>query len=425
MKKNKRKIHIVGLNTFKFEDLSKDIKDLFLQIQYIAAPKSFCNEIKSKMPELIVEEKKFFYSKSDNNLIAWLKDIKNDVILISRGDPLWFGIGRILIKYFSQEELLFYPSKTCIQLAFSKLKKPWQDNKTVSIHGRDSIQLINSLKQKEKKISILTDPNNNSLELIRRNLKELKLENYYDFWLLEEIGSEKEKISLISHNDNLPEEISDLNLVVLLKKELFDKESSLPLFGIDDNNFITFDDRPNLITKREIRVQLLADLDLPEYGTVLDIGSGSGTIGLEALRIRPKLSLISIDKRFGSKFLVEENSKRLGVSPKKIIEGDVKQYLHTVLKNNLSNSNRIIIGGCDLETKILVIKELTKSLKKGDIIVIPVITYEVLQRADLTFKELSYESDIRIIQSYKGISIGEGTRFEPNNPVFIIKAKKK
>ena len=103
--------------------------------------------------------------------------------------------------------------------------------------------------------------------------------------------------------------------------------SSLPLFGLNDNYFQTFEDRPNLITKRNIRIQILADLELPEFGTLIDIGAGSGTIGLEALRLRPKLKLICLDKRLGSKTLIEENAKNLGVTPIKIIEGDVNQYL--------------------------------------------------------------------------------------------------
>mgnify|MGYP001386223811 CR=1 FL=1 len=40
-------------------------------------------------------------------------------------------------------------------------------------------------------------------------------------------------------------------------------------------------------------------------------------------------------------------------------------------------------------------------------------------------KQLNYEININLIQTFKGLSISEGTRFEPNNPVFIIKAKKK
>ena len=424
MKDNKRTIHVIGLNSFKFEDLSKDVKDLFMKVNNIAAPETFSNDIKGWISDKINEDKNFFKSKSNIQLINWLKYADSDVILFSRGDPLWYGIGRILLKHFPPQELSFYPSKTCVQLAFSRLKKPWQDSITVSIHGRNSTELIKSLNLKEKSIAILTDSQNNSLEIIRENLKELNLENYYEFWLLEELGFKNEKITLVCNNENLPEEISKLNLVVLLKKESNDPKSSLPLFGINDSNFLTFEDRPSLLTKRDTRIQLLADLELPETGTLIDIGSGIGSIGLEALRIRPKLNLICLDKRLGSKILVEENAKRLGVSPLKILEGDAKNYLHNDLIKALSNANRILIGGCNLETKTLIIRDLTKFLKKGDVIVLPIITYEVLQHIDLTFKELNYETSLRMIQTFKGLSISDGTRFEPNNPVFIIKAKK-
>ena len=315
------------------------------------------------------------------------------------------------------------PSKK-LQLAFSRLKNSWQDAKAVSIHGRGTSELIKFLKLKEKGIAILTDPKNNNLELIRQNLKELDLENSYEFWLCEELGFKNERIRLISHKEKLPKEISDINIVILLKKEISSTVPNLPLFGISDNSFKTFSDRPNLLTKREIRIQLLADLDLPERGTLLDIGSGSGTIGLEALRLRPKLKLISIDKRLGSQFLVNENAKKLGVSPKQIIESDVKQFLTNDLNNLFSHSNRIVIGGCDKETKVEIIEAISKFLKKGDIIVLPIITYEVLQTVSNCLSEMNYETSINLIQTFKGLSISEGTRFEPNNPVFIIKAKK-
>ena len=425
MKKIKRKIHIVGLNSFKVEDLTTEVQELFHKVKHIAAPYTYVNEIRRFVSMKCVEEKIFYESKSNLDLINWLKSNENDVILFSRGDPLWFGIGRILLKSFSKEELLFYPGKTSLQLAFSKLKKSWQDVKAVSIHGRETTELVKLLKSKEKGIAILTDPKNNNLKLIRQNLKELNLENIYEFWLCEEIGSKNEKIKLISHKENLPKEISDLNIVILLKKEISSLIENLPLFGINDNTFKTFNDRPNLITKREIRIQILADLELPEFGTLLDIGSGCGTIGLEALRLRPKLKLISIDKRFGSQILVKENAEKLGVLPKKIIESNVKKFLTNDLNSSFSDSNRVVIGGCDKETKIEIIEAISKLLKKGDIIVLPIITYEVLQKVSYCLRKFNYETSINLIQTFKGISISEGTRFEPNNPVFIIKAKKK
>ena len=425
MKKIKRKIYVIGLNSFKIEDLSFEVQEIFKRVKNIAAPNTYLHEIKSWVSRKLIDEKNFYESKSNLDLIKWLKFIDNDVILISRGDPLWYGIGRILLKNFSKEELSFYPGKTSLQLAFSRLKQPWQDVKAISIHGRETNELIKSLKSKENGIAILTDPKNNHLELIRQNLKELDLEKFYEFWLCEEIGSKNERIRLISHQENLPKEVSDLNIVILLKKEMIANIENLPLFGINDNTFKTFNDRPNLLTKREIRIQLLADLELPEVGTLLDIGSGSGTIGLEALRLRPKLKLISIDKRFGSQLLVKENAKILGVSPKKIIESDVKQFLINDLNNSFSDSNRVVIGGCDKKTKIEIIEAFSRFLKKGDIIVLPIITYEVLEKVSNCLRKLNYEISMNLIQTFKGLSISDGTRFEPNNPVFIIKAKKK
>ncbi len=425
MNKIKKKIHVVGINSFKIEDLTLEVQELFHKVKNIAAPHTYINEIRGWVPKKVIEEKNFYESKSNLDLINWLKSTDNDVILISRGDPLWFGIGRILLNSLSKEELLFYPGKTSLQFAFSRLKKTWNDVKAVSIHGRETTELIKLLKSKEKGIAILTDPKNNNLQLIRKNLNELNLENIYEFWLCEELGSKNEKIRLISPHENLPRGILDLNIVVLLKKEINSTIKNLPLFGINDSTFKTYNDRPNLFTKREIRIQVLADLELPELGTLLDIGSGSGTIGLEALRLRPKLKLICIDKRFGSQLLVKENAEKLGVSPKKIIESDVRQFLTNDLNNSLSDSNRIVIGGCDKKTKIKIIEVVSKSLKKGDIIVIPIITYEVLQIISNCLKQFNYETSINLIQIFKGISISEGTRFEPNNPVFIIKAKKK
>ena len=119
MTKVNRKIHIVGINSYKFEVLSLKLKTLFLETENIAVPNSYFEEIKSWSENSLLKKKSFFSSKSNNELLDWLRSQKTDDILISRGDPLWFGIGRILLENFSKDELNFYPSNTCIQLALS------------------------------------------------------------------------------------------------------------------------------------------------------------------------------------------------------------------------------------------------------------------------------------------------------------------
>jgi precorrin-6Y C5,15-methyltransferase (decarboxylating) len=424
MTEKNRKIHVVGINSYKFEDLPLKLQNLFVDTVNIAVPDSYFLKIKSWSENNLNKKKSFFASKSNNDLINWLRSQKDDVVLISRGDPLWFGIGRILLENFTKDELSFYPSNTCIQLAFSKLKIPWQDTVNVTIHGRDSTKLIKALKEKPSCLAIITDSNNKSLEIIKKNLSELNLIDIYDFWLCEEIGFHNENIRKLNLKESLPSDISSLNIVVLIKTKKNYSNNNLPLFGISDIIFKTFEDRPNLLTKREIRIQILADLELPKYGVIWDVGAGCGSIGLEALKLRPNLDLFCIDKRIGSKSLILENSKRLEVKPKFIFEEDISNILN---RRNFSSSekpNRLVIGGCDKKTKLQVINKLAQSMTIGDIIVIPIIDIQALEELREELENKSFKTNLNLIQTYKSLSISEGMRLEPNNPVFLLKGKK-
>jgi len=419
-----RKIHVLGINSYIFEDLPSKLQDLFIKTGNIAVPNSYFEEIKSWSENGLEKKKSFFSSSSNKELINWLRSQKTDVILISRGDPLWFGIGRILLENFSKDELSFYPSNTCIQLAFSKLKISWQDTVNVSIHGRDSTRLVEALKARPSSLAIITDSNNKSLEIIKKNLSELNLIDIYDFWLCEEIGFENEKIRKLNLKESLPSDISNLNIAILSKKKGNYSNNNLPLFGINDNVFKTFDDRPNLLTKREVRIQILAALELPRNGVIWDIGAGCGSIGLEALKLRPNLDLLCIDKRIGSKELILENSKRLGVKPKYIFEEDIINTLNTRNLSSFKKPNRLVIGGCDKKTKIQIINKLAQDMRIGDIIVIPIIDIQNIKELKEELEDKNFKTNLNLIQTYKSLSIVEGIRLEPNNPVFLLKGKK-
>ncbi len=424
MTEKKRKIHVIGINSYKFEDLPLKLQNLFLETVSVAVPNLYFEKIKSWSQNNLEKKKSFFASKSNNELINWLKSQKSDVILISRGDPLWFGIGRILLENFSKDELSFYPSNTCIQIAFSKLKIPWQDTVNVSIHGRDSTRLVEALKPRPSSLAIITDSHTKSLEVIKNHLLELNLINFYDFWLCEEIGYDNENIRKLNLNESFPSDISSLNIVVLTKTKKNFANNDIPLFGINDRIFKTFDDRPNLLTKREVRVQILADLELPKNGVIWDIGAGCGSIGLEALKLRPDLDLFCIDKRIGSKALILENSKRLGVKPKFIFEEDIIKTLNTRNLSSFEKTSRLVIGGCDKKTKIQIINTMAPGMRIGDIIVIPIVDIQTIKELKEELEDKNFKTNLNLIQTYKSLSIARGMRLEPNNPIFLLKGKK-
>ena len=76
------------------------------------------------------------------------------------------------------------------------------------------------------------------------------------------------------------------------------------------------------MTKREARIQLLADLNLPEQGVLWDLGAGTGSVGLEALRLRPQLKLLAVEPPGGGAALIQANAERLGVAATAVLEMD-------------------------------------------------------------------------------------------------------
>ncbi|WP_052043770.1 MULTISPECIES: bifunctional cobalt-precorrin-7 (C(5))-methyltransferase/cobalt-precorrin-6B (C(15))-methyltransferase [unclassified Prochlorococcus] len=427
--KNKAKegisIDIIGVSASGVADLSSRLQGIVLSARNISAPrrllislKDWWNKQNSSNPFPI-----FFATDNPGEFINWLNEQDQKTVVLASGDPLWFGIGRILLKNFPSEKLVFHPSPTSLQLAFSRLAIPWQDAHWISLHGRETTPLTKLLQKRPNTIGILTDPNRGGAQEVRAILAACELENIYSFWIFENLGHKQERTYRISPKEELPL-LDPLHLVVLIKdKEPFISKKDIPLFGIEDGFYLSYQDRPGLMTKREIRIQLLADLELPETGVIWDIGAGVGTIGLEALRLRPKLELLSIEKRLGGEELIKLNARRLAVFPRKIIEADALSILEKeAIPSQLAQPNRVILGGGGSE-KINLLNEIIARIKPTGIIVIPLATIENLEKIANLLKKKGFQLKISQHQNLRGVSLKEGTRLNPMNPVFIIKGK--
>ena len=92
--------------------------------------------------------------------------------------------------------------------------------------------------------------------------------------------------------------------------------------------------------------------------------------------------------------------------------------------SSFKKPNRLIIGGCDKNTKLQIIKKLSKDMNIGDIIIIPIIDIQAIKELKKELEDKNFKTNLNLIQSYKSLSISEGIRLEPNNPVFLLKGKK-
>ena len=72
----------------------------------------------------------------------------------------------------------------------------------VNCLGHSNTKLIKALNSKPSSLAIITDSKNKGLETIQKNLIELNIDKYYEFWLCEELNLENERIRKLTNLSN-------------------------------------------------------------------------------------------------------------------------------------------------------------------------------------------------------------------------------
>ena len=340
--------------------------------------------------------------------------------VLASGDPLWFGIGRLLLLRFPAEQLRFHPAPSSLQLAFARLGRPWQDASWISLHGREPEVLAAALQKRPPALAVLTDPSRGGAEEVRRILQASGLEAAYGLWLCERLGHPAERVQRLAPAAPLPADCDPLHLVLLIAEPPAApaEPGLLPLFGLADGLFLQHDDRPGLMTKREVRIQLLADLALPERGVLWDLGAGVGSVGLEALRLRPALQAWFLEQRGGSAALIAANAQRLGVQPAGIHEGRAPEALA-----ELPDPDRVLIGGGG-RARAAVLASVLERLRPGGVVVIPLATVEALAELRPLLEQAGLCVALAQHQAWRGAPLADGTRLAPLNPVLVLRGER-
>ena len=340
-------------------------------------------------------------------------------VLLASGDPLWFGIGRLLLLQFGPERLRFHPAPSSLQLAFARIGRPWQDASWISLHGREPEPLAARLQQRPAALAVLTDPSRGGAAAVRTILAASGLEAAYALWLCERLGHPAERVQRLAPQAPLPDDLDPLHLVLLIAEPppAPADPAALPPFGLADGLYLQRPDRPGLMTKREVRIQLLADLELPEAGVLWDIGAGVGSIGLEALRLRPGLAAWFVEQRGGGASLIAANAARLGVTPAGVVEGRAPEALAA-----LPDPDRVLLGGGGRE-RAAVLAVVLERLRPGGLVVIPLATVEALAELRPLLERAGCAVAVAQHQAWRGAPLADGTRLAPLNPVLVLQGR--
>ncbi len=427
------KIHVVGIGLDGVVGLGEKTRQLVEKATLLVG----CDRHLSYFPNhpakrLLIKDFTETIQEIRKNLTAGTEKI---VVLVS-GDPLFFGLGRLLAAELPPEELTFHPHLSSVQLAFNRIKIPWQDARIISAHGRSVEELIQALQQGVEKIAVLTD-GTNTPSAIARLVESLNLPSQYQFWVCENLGGDNERIV---ETRNLSQRVAGvspvvatgvaslqnqdfapLNVVILLRQEN-QKElhlESLPLFGIPDDCFVSFSDRPGLMTKREVRTLVLAELALRPGQIIWDIGAGTGSVSIEIARLFPTSVVYAIEKTAAGHSLISRNRERFQVKNVIPVCGSAPEILEKLERG----CDRVFIGGSGGNLNAI-LDSCASKLNPDGVIVIALATLEHINTALLWFKSRGWKYQLLQVQLSRSVPIGQLTRFAPLNPVTIISANR-
>jgi len=324
-----------------------------------------------------------------------------------------------LLAQLPPEQLTFHPHLSSVQLAFNRIKVPWQDARVISIHGRSSDELIQALQQGNEKIAVLTDGTNTPSAIAKLFLA-LDLPSSYQFWVCENLGGNDECVRCFGAAEILNQTFAPLNVVVLLRQvDVKDLDlKTLPQLGISDRLFIGFSDRPGLMTKREIRLLILGELALQPHQVVWDIGAGTGSVSVEIARLCPSCQVYAIEKTAAGFALISQNCCRFQVENVAAIQGTAPDIL-----TDLPDPDRIFIGGSG--GNLNQILAACQRLAPSGVIVLALATLEHLNAALTWFNQAGgWNYQLLQVQLSRSAPVASLTRFSPLNPITILTASR-
>jgi len=187
------------------------------------------------------------------------------------------------------------------------------------------------------------------------------------------------------------------------------------MFHIEDKEFI----RGKVpMTKQEVRCISVAKLDLNKDSVLIDVGAGSGSVGIEASNFISKGKVFGIEINPDGIEVIHQNLEKFNVTNYELIEGLAPNDIPEI------EVDRMFIGGSkgNLET---ILEWFLNHSREESKVVINTITLESLGDAMKALEKLKFcEIEVININIARNKKIGRYNMMMGENPIYIISAKR-
>jgi precorrin-6Y C5,15-methyltransferase (decarboxylating) len=253
--------------------------------------------------------------------------------VLATGDPLWHGIGRLLLRHVPLQEMRVLPHVAAFQEACSRLGWAIEDVLPLSLHGRPLDRLRRHLQPGRRLLALTAD--GKAPAAIAALLAEAGF-GTSRLWVLEELGGPRERVVAASTATVAEGRFADLN-VVAMELAADDGAQVWPgVPGLPDDAF----EHDGQLTKAEVRAVTLAALAPLDGELLWDVGAGAGSVAIEWLRAGSAMHAVAIERDPARAARIAANARRLGVPELELLVGAAPDALA-----GLPEPDAVFVGG--------------------------------------------------------------------------------
>ncbi|AOR35385.1 precorrin-6y C5,15-methyltransferase (decarboxylating) subunit CbiE [Streptomyces fodineus] len=267
---------------------------------------------------------------------------RGTAVVFADGDPGFFGVVRTLRAPEFGLEVEVVPAVSSVAAAFARAGMPWDDAQVVVAHPRTLRRAVNVCRA-HTKVAVLTAPGAGPAEL------GLLLEGVHrTFVICEELGTEREQVTVVTSENAADHSWRDPNVVIVIGGPAGAGESGGWIAGRDPGagprGWVqpdeTYGDGPGGLGEGErelLRAAQLARLGPRVGDLVWDIGCGSGAFAAEAARAGAAVIAVDRDPRACAR--TDTAARRYGVQLQ-VVQGTAPHVLE-----NLPEPDVVRVGG--------------------------------------------------------------------------------
>jgi len=392
------KIYIIGIGVEGRKTLTAEAKTVIENADLLIGAERM-------LEPFLTLKKEYFINWKSEEISEYLskKSVGTAAVLMS-GDCGFYSGAQQLISALSDYETEIISGISSPVYFCSKIKKPWQDMRFISLHGADG-NIVRNICRNELCFFLLggdVTPSKICDKLCEYGRDKIKV------YIGENLGYENEKIRSGTVADFTGIECEKLCVIVT---ENADFERSVPC-GINDGDFI----RSNVpMTKSEIRNTVISKLNIGRNDVCWDIGCGTGSVSVEIALQCFDGRVYAIDKNEEAIELTAKNAHKFGCDNIEIISGNAPEIL-----SELPGPDKIFIGGSCGKIREILSAAYEKNCNSE--VVITAVSLETLNEAVSAFADFGIDSpEIVQLAVTRTKRLGNHTLLSAENPIFIIK----